>query len=144
MIRSLSQIHPKDQVMSMHGTYVDKMVSNAKGPSDSVDRRFLNFFMAMKEVNTNHLKDDSDSLEEDQFCQPTIAKPNVDKRITNKRTNGLKKRIDQKLPVNEISEIEAEIEMICSPNGIDLKTTSKPQKLQSKNMTKIPNKIMHG
>ena len=101
----------------MQKTYVDKMVSNAMGPSGSADRRFLNFFKAMKEVDTNFVKANSDSLEEDQFCQPKIAKPNADKKITNKRTNGLKKLIDQKLPVDEISEIEN----LCSPkNGIEL------------------------
>ena len=87
----------------MHETYVDKMVSNAKGDSDSVDRRFLNFFKAMKEVNTNLVKDDSEELEEDIFFQQEIHKPNSDKKIPNEV---------------KIDEIEAEYVSICSSKNV--------------------------
>ena len=93
---------------------------NAKGPSDSVDRRFLDFFKTKKKVDTRLVKDNSDELEEALNDQSKIAKTNASKKNTNKRTNGLKKLTNQKLPDNEVSELEAEFESICSPkNGVE-------------------------
>ena len=123
------------------------MVSNAKGHSDSVDRRFLNFFIKLKEVNTNRVKDDSEELED------TLrnAELNSDKRISNKVTNGLD--TNQKQPVNESSESDEIGGLFSTKNVIeslgqqkfkDEPKKAKTQKLQSKSTINNKNQIMHG